>query len=94
VDHAGRSALLWTAPTGASLRTIALLLERGADPSLTSRLDAMIHNDDDDDDEEEENNTLGTGASFLMKASSFGYNQIIRLLLLHNRGRCVGSMIG
>lgn len=99
VDHAGRSALHWTAPTGASLKTIALLLERGADPSLT----ACVH----EDDEEARGGawrasregwgagktsssggrggsiSTGGGATYLMRACSLGYNQIVRLLLQH-----------
>lgn len=85
VDHAGRSALQWTAPTGASLRTIALLLERGADPSLTSQEDEAGGSSCGGEDriQAQHYKQLRGGATFLMRACSFGYDQIVRLLLLH-----------
>lgn len=80
VDHAGRSALLWTAPTGASLKTIALLLERGADPSLTAR----VHEDEEAGySRGSSDEGLGGGATYLMRSCSLGYDQIVRLLLQH-----------
>ncbi len=132
VDYAGRSALQWSAPTGASLRTIQLLLERGADPSLTSSPHhpaAMGEHEDDDEEtaarEGEAGQQAGSrcirrprggasgaggggssasaasaasahyrhhrhvrgGATFLMRACSFGYDQIVRLLVLRHGGR-------
>lgn len=103
VDHAGRSALQWTAPTGASLRTITLLLERGADPSLTSQEDEAGGSGSDSgcgsgcgEDRVQAQHCkhhrhLRGGATFLMRACSFGYTQIVQLLLLHG-GRCVRGL--